>query len=188
MTDPILPGVAREHEQYVMNTITKSWCKFTNWPAEDFVVFNGELYFCAGSAVYKAWSGTSDNGDAIVAEAKTSFSQFGAPGRTKKVKMLRPIMAANGTFSFLTGIDVDFQDTDIVGSATYSVGSVAVWDTAVWDADFWAAEYQVLKEWSSPPSWAGVWAAGKLKVQTNSLTIQWMSTDYIYEVGSIYGA
>jgi hypothetical protein len=46
----------------------------------------------------------------------------------------------------------------------------------------------VLKEWSSPPAWEGVWVAGKVKTQTNSLTIQWMSTDYIYEAGSIYGA
>ena len=46
-----------EHEQYVMNTITKSWCRFQEWDAEDFAIFNGELYFTSGTAVYKAWSG-----------------------------------------------------------------------------------------------------------------------------------
>ena len=48
MSGPILPGTQRRHEQYVMNTITKAWCRFTEWSAEDFAVFNGELYFCAG--------------------------------------------------------------------------------------------------------------------------------------------
>ena len=46
-------------------------------------------------------------------------------------------------------------------------------------------ESKVLKEWTSPSEWPGVWASGKIKIQTNSLTIQWMSTDYIYEVGGL---
>ena len=44
------------HQQYVMNTITKAWCRFTDWNAETFAVFNGQLYFSRGTAVYKAWS------------------------------------------------------------------------------------------------------------------------------------
>lgn len=183
MSSPIIPGTQRRHEQYVMNTITKAWCRFTEWPAEDFAVFNGELYFCAGGAVYKAWTGTSDDGNNIVAEAKTAFSNFGKPGRTKKFKMLRPVMAANGTFSFLTDLDVDFQDDDITGTATYAPTSSALWDSSNWDDAYWTDPSKVLKEWTSPSEWPGVWAAGKIKVQTNSLTIQWMSTDYIYEVG-----
>ncbi len=174
------------HDQYVMNTLTKAWCRFTNWPAEDFAVFNGELYFCHATAVYKAWSGTSDNGSGIVATAKTAFSSFGSPGRNKQFKMMRPVMAANGSFSFLTDIDVDFKDDEITGTAAYIVNPTVLWDAAVWDRAVWAADYQVLKEWTSPTAWTGVWAAGKVKVQTSNITIQWMSTDYIYEVGGIF--
>jgi hypothetical protein len=173
------------HDQYVMNTITKAWCRFTNWPAEDFAVFNGALYFCNATAVYKAWSGTSDNGSNIVADAKTAFSNFKTPGRNKQFKMMRPVMSANGTFSFLTDIDVDFKDDIISGSATYTVTASATWDSSTWDGAYWMEDFKVLKEWTSPSEWTGVWAAGKVKVQTNSLTIQWMSTDYIYEVGGL---
>jgi len=180
-----IPVAAPKHEQYVMNTLTKAWCRFTEWPAEDFVVFNGDLYFCAEGTVYKAWTGTSDDGNNIVAEAKTAFSHFGKPGQAKKFKMMRPVMAANGTFSFLTDLDVDFQDDDIVGTATYTTTSSALWDSAVWDAAYWMETSRVLKEWTAPAEWPGVWAAGKIKVQTNSLTIQWTATDYIYEVGGI---
>ncbi len=185
MSRPIIPGTQRRHEQYVMNTITKAWCRFTEWPAEDFAVFNGELYFCAGGAVYKAWTGTSDDGNTIVAEAKTAFSNFGKPGRTKKFKRMRPVLAANGPFSFLTGLDVDFQDDDIAGTATYTPTSSSLWDASNWGDAYWMEVSKVLKEWTSPSEWPGVWAAGKIKVQTNSLTIQWMSTDYIYEVGGL---
>jgi len=172
-----------EHQQYVMNTTTKAWCKFTDWDAEDFAILDGQLYFCNGNAVYKAWTGTADGSDEIIAYAKTAFSHFNSPGQNKQFKMLRPVMAANGTFTFLTDIDVDFNDEEITGTATYTVQSGATWDMSNWDEAYWAANLEVLKEWTSPAEWEGSWAAGKVKIQTSSLTIQWMSTDYIYERG-----
>ena len=187
MVDIVNPSPPRQHDQYVMNTITKAWCRFTGWPAEDFAVFNGELYFCAGGYIYKAWAGTSDAGSNIVAEAKTAFSHFGKPGRNKQFKALRPVMAANGPFSFFTGIEVDFGDEGLFGTTTYTPISVSLWNSSYWNDGTWMDTAKVLKEWTSPSEWVGVWAAGKVKVPTNSLTIQWMSTDYIYEVGGIFG-
>lgn len=175
-----------EHEQYVMNTTTKAWCRFTEWDAEDFGVLNGELYFCHTTGVYKAWTGTSDNGSDIVAYGKTAFSNFKTPGKNKHFKMFRPVLSVNGSINFLTDIDVDFQDEDIYGTATYSVQSTSLWDVALWDLNYWSSSLEVLREWTSPSEWMGVWAAGKIKVATSDLTVQWMATDYIYEVGASY--
>lgn len=175
-----------EHEQYVMNTTTKAWCRFTEWDAEDFAVLNGDLYFCHATGVYKAWTGTSDNGSDIVAYGKTAFSNFRSPGKNKHFKMFRPVLSINGNISFLTDIDVDFQDEDIYGTATYSVQSEALWDVSLWDLTYWASSLEVLRKWTSPSEYLGVWAAGKIKVATSDLIVQWMATDYIYEVGSSY--
>jgi hypothetical protein len=172
-----------EHQQYVMNTTTKAWCKFTDWDAEDFAILNGQLYFCDGTAVNKAWSGTSDGPDEIVAYAKTAFSYFNSPGQNKQFKMFRPVFAANGTFTFLTDIDVDFNDEEISGTATYTVQAGATWDVSNWDESYWATNLEVLKEWTSPAEWEGYCAAGKIKIQTSSLTIQWMSNDFMHERG-----
>ena len=172
------------HEQYVMNTITKSWCKFTSWNAETFAVFNSELYFATGTTVQKAWTGTIDGVNNIIAYGKTAFSYFGDMGSQKRYNMYRPVLSVNGSLAFLTDIDVDFNDTDITGSATYSVTSSSSWDASNWDVANWASGLQIIKEWTSPDEDMGYCASGKIKIETNSLTVQWMANEYIFEVGN----
>jgi hypothetical protein len=172
-----------EHEQYVMNTITKSWCKFKEWDAEDFCIFNGELYFTTGTKVVKAWTGTIDGTDEIVAYGKTAFSYFGMEGLQKQVKMFRPVLSVNGPLTFLTDLDVDFQDNIIEGVATYTVTSGAQWDVDNWDEGYWASGLEVVKNWTSPNEYQGYCASGKIKVNSNSLMVQWMSNDFMFEVG-----
>lgn len=171
------------HEQYVMNTITKAWCKFNGWNAECFAVFNDELYYVDGTNVRRAWAGTSDGGSNIIAYAKTAFSYFGSVDVNKRFNMFRPVIATNGSLSFLTDIDVDFNDTEISGSTTYSVINGARWDIDSWDSAYWASGLQVIREWTSPDEYMGYSAAGKIKISTNSLVVQWMACDYIYEHG-----
>lgn len=173
-----------EHHQYVMNTITRAWCRFTGWDAEDFAVLNDELYYCQGTKVIKAWTGSSDQGASIKAYGKTSFSYFGERGQIKQFKMFRPVLSVNGTLSFLVDIDVDFADTELYGVATYSVTAGGLWDISNWDQAFWASGLQIIKDWSSPSAWMGYAAAGKVKIATDSLTVQWMSTEYLYEHGN----
>ena len=174
-----------EHEQYVMNTITKAWCKFKEWDAETFAVFNGELYFCVGTKVVKAWTGNIDDDSDIVAYAKTAFSDMGDKGHLKKFKMFMPVLSVNGPVSYLTDIDVDYADSPISGTASYSVVSGAQWDVDNWDEGYWAAGLEIVKQWTSPSEWDGYSASGKVKIATNSLTVQWMASWYTYERGGI---
>lgn len=174
-----------EHIQYVMNTVTKAWGRFLEWDAEDFADFDGNLYFCKGTAVYRAWNGKSDLGADIVAYGKTAFSYFGNNSQSKHFKMFRPVLTVNGSLSYLTDIDLDFEDKEITGIATYTNNSSAVWDTSNWDESYWTGGLQVVKDWSTPSEWTGFSAAGKLKIATSTLTIQWLSTDYLYETGGI---
>jgi hypothetical protein len=178
---PIAEG--GEHQQYVMNTTTKAWCKFTDWDAETFAVYNGQLYFSTSTTVKKAWYGNNDDGSNITAYGKTAFSYFGDMGTDKRFNLFRPVLVANGSFSFLADIDIDFEDKEITGSATYTTVGGGSWDVGNWDEAYWAAGMEVLKEWVSPGSNVGKCAAGKVKVTTNSLTVQWMSDDFIYETG-----
>jgi hypothetical protein len=174
-----------EHIQYVMNTISKSWCKFNGWNAEDFAVFNGGLYFCQGTTVTHAWTGVSDLGSNITAYAKSAFSYFGKQSQLKQFKMFRPILLVNGSIGFLVDIDIDFEDNPITGSASYTVVSQAVWDTSIWDSSYWAAGMQIVKQWTSTRQWLGYSASGKISISTKTLTVQWMSSDYIFESGGI---
>lgn len=175
------------HEQYVMNTITRAWCKFTNWNAEDFVVFGGELYFTTGTAVYKAWTGAADNTANVVAFGKSAFTDFGRPGIQKFVKGFQPVLSVNGNLTFLTDIDVDFKDGELAGVATYSTESAGIWDAGKWDIASWGATFEVVKKWTSPSEYPGFYCAGKVKIATNALTVRWMASTYIFEYGSPVG-
>jgi hypothetical protein len=175
------------HQQYVMNTITGSWCNFDSWNAEDFAVYNSELYYTAGTAVYKAWTGNVDGANSIVAYGKTAFSYFGTPGELKSFTGFQPVLAVSGPLSFLTDIDVDFQDGPITTTATYSVISGAQWNVGLWNVGFWAPGIEVVKQWTSPAEYPGYCAAGKVKISTNSLTVQWMASNYMYERGAMLG-
>jgi len=97
--------------------------------------------------------------------------------------MFRPVLAVNGALSFLIDMDVDFEDSEIYGSATYTTTSSGTWDVSSWDNAFWASGLQIVKNWNSPTTYPGYAAAGKLKISTNSLNVQWMSCDYLYEAG-----
>jgi hypothetical protein len=52
------------HEQYVMNTITKSWCKFKELERRRLRrLQQGALFHDRHDGGYKAWTGDVDNGD-----------------------------------------------------------------------------------------------------------------------------
>ena len=180
---PIAEG--GDHEQYVMNTITKSWCKFKEWDAEDFVVYNKELYFTTSTKVVKAWTGTSDYGNNIVWYGKQAFNSFGRANSLKAVKLYSPILSVSGNLSILCDIDVDFRSEEIVGTATYSPPSSSLWGTAIWGTSLWGSGTIVLNPWTSPAERPGYYVAGKIKGATKDLSVAWMASSYAYEIGGI---
>lgn len=175
-------GVAAE--QFVMNTITKSWCKFDSWNASDLIVFEKELYFADATKVAKAWlaSTYSDYGNNISVQGQTAFSYFGSMN-IKSFKLFRPVLAVNGNLSFSSGIAVDFDTTPTLNSSTYSVTSGAVWDVDNWDEGYWAAGLEIKKSWQTPVAYEGRAASGLLNLTTNLLEIQWVACDYVFEQG-----
>ena len=171
------------HEQYVMNTITKAWCKFTSWYAEDLAEFNNELYYVEGTKVVKAWTGENDNGSNITASAKCAFNYLGDNVHIKKYKMYKPVLAVNGNINFLTDLDVDFSNNPILGSSNTISVAAATWDSSLWDTGYWAGGLEIVQQWTSPSAYQGRCVACKIKIESNSLNVQWLANDYIYEKG-----
>jgi len=174
-------------EQYVMNTITKSWCQFNSWGAQCFSIFNDELYFGGDGIVQKAWNGTDDDGSEIIGEGKTAFNYFGGASQSKRFNLFRPLLQVNGDITFLTDFDVDFKDGTLSGLSTYSTSTEATWDSGLWDAATWTAGLDIVRKWTSPNDNVGYCVAGKLKVNTDALEIHWVANDYVFEFGGIIG-
>lgn len=180
-----IPKATNQQCQFVMNTTTSAWCDFTGWTANTFEIHNDELYFGMLGEVRKAWTGTSDVGVAIVAEAIGAFDYFGSRNGLKQATMIRPVIGwdANPT-EFLVGIDADFVTQTPSGAIAFAGGSGGVWDTAVWDTAVWGGEVRLNTLWYTAYA-IGYALAPHIKVSTNAAVIKWAATDYLYQPGGV---
>lgn len=172
-------------EQYVMNTTTKAWCKFLGMPAASWLVFDAELYFASGNGVSKAWTGKSDKGAAIVGRAQQAYNDFRRPAQQKLIKLLRPILTTDGNVGVGLSLDTDYSINDFTSITTPASSPGAIWDTALWDGANWAGSSETRRGWASVAAREGYTAALRLQVTTNSVTLGWSATDFVYELGGV---
>lgn len=170
--------------QYVMNTISKSWCRFINWNASAWAVMGGELYFSSGTQTYKAWTGTSDAGAPIQGVIMQAYSTLGYGGQ-KVVTMVRPVVTMNANANIQFGMDTDFyavgehSGRDFVN--TSSLWDTAVWDTAVWDT---TAENSAPK-WQVVSNIPGFMHSFHMQITTSTSDFVWTSTNFSYRPAGI---
>src|SRR5689334_21794626 len=99
--------------QFIMNTITGSWCTFAGMDANCWQLLGDDLYFGGNAGdIYIADTGYTDNGAGILAQLKSAFNYLGARGTNKYVTMLRPVYRANGNPTIQLGVDMDFANAD----------------------------------------------------------------------------
>lgn len=179
----VLVNVPRTNNthQHVMNSTTKAWCRFLDWEASCFAVFDDELYFGGSGAVYKADTGNTDDDGDINAEARTAFSYLGHRGRVKSIKMARPNLTTDGVVGLSIGVNVDFEDVEPSGTATFDEPSGADWDTAVWDDASWGGGTSIANDLLGVGG-VGITAALRFQSSTQG-TIMWNSVDWLYELG-----
>lgn len=176
---PITEGSSQH--QYVMNTLTGAWCRFTGYEANCFEVFGDELYCGGNGVVSKAWSTFSDNGAGITGIGETAFDYFSA--KTKKsFKMVRPILSTNGTPAVSIGIDIDYEDADRLTTNTFTGIMAGLWGIALWGIGLWGSGLQTIRNWIGV-SEIGLCAATHIHIQAEGLEVHWQATDFLYEVG-----
>lgn len=170
-------------QQYVMNTITKSWCNFTGWNANCWELYGDDPYFGGTNYIGKAWSGTTDAGSNINAKALQAFNYYGNKAQLKRWTMMRPIFNSSGTPSLYANINVDFDTSDTTATLAFTPSTLAMWDSALWDSATWAGD-QILKNWQGV-SGIGYCAGTRIKIAAANISLQWMSTDLVMETGAI---
>jgi hypothetical protein len=173
-------------EQYVMNTITKSWCRFQGWGANCWEIFQDEPYFGGNGFVGKAWNGTSDNSTNINASGQQAFNYFNNRALLKRFTMMRPIFLTNGAPSIQVSVALDFEQPGTLGTLSYSPVSYAAWDSATWDSSLWGSELAVSRAWQGITG-VGRCAAPIVQMAVMGIQVKWMSTDVVMELGGILG-
>lgn len=177
---------ASDNVQYVMNTITNQWCRYTGIGAYCWALYKDDIYFGGATGVYKGEYGNDDNGAAINATVIPAYSYYGAPGANKLFTAVRPIITANGTFTPSIGLVFDFQGGTTSSSPQLSTASsTAAWNTSPWDTTPWGSVYITNRNWQ----WiGGIGFAATMVMQssTKGMNVTWASTDWLYERGGVY--
>lgn len=172
--------------QFVMNTTTKAWCRFTDWNASCWVDFNGAIYFASGLTVLKAWIGTTDVAEPIVGGVMQAYSKLGYSGQ-KNISLVRPNFGFTGTAQISMALDADFNTFSGGTSFTYTPsGSGAIWDTSLWDTGIWDSGVSLFEpNWTTVPGNVGYLFSFRLQVLSSSGNFVWTSTDFAERAAGI---
>jgi hypothetical protein len=107
-------------QQYAMNTVTGAWARFTGWDGACLEVMNNEMYLGMNGKVAKVWNGYNDFGSIISCYVKPAFDYLKPRGRQKHMKLVRPILTIQGSVGVDVELDVDFEDGNTYGSASFA--------------------------------------------------------------------
>ncbi len=179
---PIQEGM--NQQQYVMNTINKSWCNFTGWNANCWELFNENPMFGGNGFVGIAWSGYSDADTNISGDGLQAFSYYNSPGQLKRVTMIRPTLFTDGTPAAYANVNVDFDLSDTTAPLAFTGSVYGLWDVGLWDSAIWGGDLNVSRQWQGATG-LGYAIAPRLKVASKGIRVQWVSTDLVFERGGI---
>jgi hypothetical protein len=180
-----VPVSLSETHQYVMNTVTGSWCRFTGWLATYWVVFEDGLYFGSNNNVCKAFVGLSDFGADITGRVQQAYSYMGSYGVQKHLKLLRPVLISAEDVNVQLGIDVDFETSYFTSIPGFQSSTRSKWNNAIWNSSVWASGPSVRKQWATVFSNQGYAISFRMQVSSRDSEVSWASTDFVFEVGGV---
>jgi len=166
------------YEQHVFNTLTGSPARFRKIPSRCWGLYNGELYFGGGGAVYKFWDGFSDDGANIRGDSITAYSYLKSSKRLKQVTSIQPVIGSEGDLGLSTKVGVDFELPSTPYNQSTYANSGATWDVATWDQDDWTGGSSITRKWISGAG-LGYAFAINLRIDSGAQPIDWYSTNWL---------
>ena len=181
-----IPVSIGSQEQFVMNNITKAWCRFTGWEANCFNILDDNLYYGGNEYVARAWvvgsTGYVDDTDNIEGRVLQAFNYFESRGVQKYFTRARPSLFSNGQPAINIDINVDFDLSASTAALAYSPITVATWGTGLWDSGLWGQDTIISNNWQGVTG-IGYNAGIQLNSSSKNLQIQWAATDIVYQIG-----
>lgn len=176
-------------QQYVMNTITQSWCNFTGWGAACWELYNDNPYFGGNGYVGQAWNGLSDNSSNISFEGLQAFNYFGSRGINKQFTEMRTVLATSGAPSISSKVAIDFDLTVPTSTLTLTQPNYGIWGSSIpqygyWGQAKWSAGAVVQQIWQGAVG-VGKCGAPHIAGSAQGIDFQWMSTDMIVKPGGL---
>lgn len=172
-------------DQYVMNTISGAWSRFTNINATTWTFIDEKMYFGKNGTVYKFWDTQADNGAVITTDLLPAFSAFGSQSQIKHFKMCRVSMGTDVNFSFTGSIKTDFdlttQDQTPYNNLSAITGN---WDGSNWDGSYWGGTVMPFAQWQYAGR-MGHYGTYRIRTSSKSADVRYYATDYLFEGGGV---
>lgn len=173
--------------QYVMNTNTGAWCKFTGWNVFSWTLYENTLYGGMLGKVGKFWQDGGDFGGLIQCYVKQAPAYLPPRARMSQVRLLQPILKIGGRVAVDAAIDSDFEDNDNYGTAVFTTVPNSRFDTAMFDSAVWGQLAQNKIDWITVADRMSSAKALRLRVLASDATVEWSATNLLYESGALQG-
>jgi hypothetical protein len=169
--------------QYVFNTSTAAWTRFTAWNALTVALVNHEFYFGAPDGyVYHALFGTDDDGVPIALDAVPAFNYYGDAGAQKHL-VAAQILSTHPDPKLINieGI-ADFVVPELNNTtAPAGLPSDILWDTALWNTIGWTrtGEGKTTKGWQNISTF-GFASTVVVQMKMQGQTVVWRQSNIRY--------
>ena len=141
------PQNAGPAQQFVMNSQTGAWCRFTGLPAECWAVWQDKLFFGTGRGeVWQADIGVIDGATPVRAFARTAFTRLGSP-YSKQARRLRAHIESPTTEPVAIGMSADYDPSPPLPAPASLTTEGGEWNTARWSIARWGSGVARHKDW-----------------------------------------
>lgn len=177
-----VPDSQGKISQYIQNTLTGAWTKFTGWHALCWLDTPIGLFFGDEDGnVKRAWESSLDEGESIVADACQAFSDYRSHAE-KYFNLAKFYIESNGTPAITYSFNGDFVVKTPDGELAFSPTEGMIWGQMVWGSMTWGEQFTQMYDWRT----IGLIAksgAPRIKIQNNGSQVNWASTDVMYSRG-----
>ena len=169
--------------QYVQNTLTGAWARFSGWNALSWIDSQlGLFYGDSEGNIVRAWTGNQDQGENIRADVLQAFSSFGSNSVEKYFTMIRPYIESSGSPAIMYELCGDFVVSEPVGELNYTPPTGMIWGSMVWGSMVWGGSKTQIYDWRTVGRVAKSGAV-RMLVQNNGSEVSWSATDVKFTLG-----
>lgn len=172
------------YNQHVFVSESSGWCIFGGWNATCFVVHDKELYFAdATGNIFKALSGTTDNGMSIKGDIELAFDYLGNASE-KHIALVRPVWRSTTDLTVDMVVNTDFTRQAPTYQLT-NIGEGTDWEDLDWATWEWDNSTDfIFQPWENAAA-EGRCASLFLRTETKNLIAALFSIDYVVEDGGM---
>jgi hypothetical protein len=169
--------------QYVMNTISGGWARWTGIPARCWYFSNDQLFFGSDGFVGLAWDSQSDDGADVTADIVPAYQNYGADSQLKFWSLARILVGSTSDFSYGIRMELDFNlNTNAFTTPSVVQQPTAIYGTSTYDNSVYGGQIQVKKVWAGV-SGIGYWGSLHIKMKTKYADVRLYSYDLTIQAG-----